>query len=64
MARGLAEVAEVLLAEVRLSDSDKENNALRARYVMVQQSGCRTGNGEKLSNNQVCRPAQLCLAAA
>ena len=27
-------------------------------------SGCRTGNGEKLSNSHVCCLAQLCLAAA
>ena len=31
LARGLAEVPEVLLAEVRFSDSDKGNDALRAR---------------------------------
>ena len=32
----------------------------------VQSGGsvCRTGNGEKLSNSQVCCLAQLCLAAA
>ena len=27
-------------------------------------SGCRTGNGEKLSNSQVCCLAQRCLAAS
>ena len=27
-------------------------------------SRCRKGNGEKLSNSQVCCLAQLCLAAA
>ena len=27
-------------------------------------SGCCTGNGDKLSNSQVCCLAQLCLAAA
>ena len=33
-------------------------------FVQGGWSGCRTGNGEKLSNSQLCCLAQLCLAAA
>ena len=36
----------------------------RGSWVQSGWGGCRTGNGEKLSNSQVCYLAQLCLAAA
>ena len=36
----------------------------RPAHIQSGWSVCRTGNGEKLSNSQVCCLAQLCLAAA
>ena len=49
-----------------LSDSPNGQRGMRScmKTRVYRVDGCRTGNGEKLSNIQVCYLAQLCLAAA
>ena len=37
---------------------------LKDHDLQIGWSGCRTGNGEELSNSQVCCLSQLCMATA
>ena len=50
------------LSLASFQSSGKKNK--RAIVVQSDYIGCKTGNGEKLSNSQACCLAQLCLAAA